>query len=115
MISDRELIEVATELRNGILAGRSSEFMCAAVCWPLQSYLSAFHALETEAVEADLGVCNHIWLLLPDGRALDPTGDQFNWCNTEKMPPVYLGPPIKIHTRGLSELANAPDEGRDDA
>lgn len=108
-MKDKELIEIAQGFRDSILDGRSSAFMCAAVCWPLQGYLSSMHGIEAEAVEADLGVCNHIWLLLPDGRALDPTGDQFNHCNTEKMPPVYLGPPIKIHTRGFDPVTSTPN------
>jgi hypothetical protein len=76
---------------------RSDDWMGAAVCYPLQGYLSALHGLQTEVVESDLGECNHVWLKLPDGRALDPTADQFNYCNPEKMPPVYLGPPTKLH------------------
>jgi hypothetical protein len=41
---------------------------------------------------------NHVWIKLTDGRALDPTADQFNVLfPAMKMPPVYLGPPQSIH------------------
>lgn len=82
--------------RKGILGKRQSDMMCAAVCYPLASLLN-ISGVKCEAVESDLGECNHVWIRLADGRALDPTGDQFNLVNSEKMPPVYLGPPLKIH------------------
>jgi hypothetical protein len=110
-MTDAELIEVAAGFRRGIVGAGKPDFMCAAVCWPLQGYLSALCGIEAEAVESDLGVCNHIWLLLPDGRALDPTGDQFNYCMIkDPLPPIYLGPPTRIHTRGLEDMRpTAPD------
>jgi hypothetical protein len=41
---------------------------------------------------------NHIWLRLPDGRALDATADQFNTLfPSMDLPPVYLGKPLSIH------------------
>ena len=95
-MTDAELIEFATEFREGVLGGSKSDWMCAAVCWPLASLLE-LHGVKATPVETDLGVCNHVWLRLDDGRALDPTGDQFNWCNSEQMPPVYLGAPGKLH------------------
>lgn len=98
-MTDAELIECATEFREGILDGRDSKFMCAMVCWPLAGLLGMY-GVETETVESDLGECNHIWLRLKDGRALDPTADQFNWLFPDlNMPKVYLGPPLatKIH------------------
>jgi hypothetical protein len=98
-MSDEELIEIATGMREGILGSGSSAMMCAAVSWPLQGYLRVFHGLETEAVESDLGEMNHVWLRLPDGRALDATADQFNALFPAMgLPPVYLGQPLKIHT-----------------
>lgn len=98
-MTDDEIIEVATEFREGILGGDSSAWMCAAVSWPLQSYLSVFHGIKSEAVESDLGDLNHVWLRLEDGRALDPTADQFNALfPAMNLPPVYLGPRLSIHT-----------------
>lgn len=97
-MTDEELVTTASEFREGILDGKPSAWMCAAVCWPLAGYLSAFHDLKTETVEVDLGHMNHIWLRLPDGRALDPTADQFNSLFPQmSLPAVYLGPPLAIH------------------
>ena len=95
-MSDAALIRFATEFRAGILDGDPSDMMCFAVCAPLASMLR-LSGVETELVESDLGEVNHYWLRLADGRVLDPTADQFNWCNTEQLPPVYLGPPTKLH------------------
>lgn len=95
-MTDADLIEFAAEFRKGVLGGHSSEWMCFAISAPLQSLL-CLHGIETEMMESDLGVCNHMYLRLQDGRVLDPTADQFNWCNREKMPPVYLGEPRVIH------------------
>lgn len=94
-MTDAELVEFATEFRRGILGQRdSSRSMCFAVAWPLGGLL-AVYGIETELVESDLGNCNHIWLRLADGRALDPTADQFDGLN---LPPVYLGKPdSRIH------------------
>lgn len=59
--------------------------------------------VETECVETDLGAMNHIWLRLPDGRALDPTADQFNRLfPAMNLPAVYLGPPLSIHGAGVT-------------
>lgn len=96
-LSDSELIEVAREFREGILDGRDSRWMCAMVCWPLVGLLRMY-GVESEAVESDLGEMNHIWLRLSDGRALDPTLDQFNYYfPNENLPAVYLGTPTKYH------------------
>lgn len=99
-IHDKWLLRVAADFREGVLGGRSSQWMCAAVSWPLTSLLHAY-GVECEAVESDLGEMNHVWIKLADGRALDPTADQFNaWGFSElpkNLPPVYLGPPLSIH------------------
>ena len=97
-VSDADLIEIATEFRAGILDGGPSDWMCADVSWPLASLLSAIYGVECETVETDLGECNHIWIKLADGRALDPTADQFNrWFPRKAYPPVYLGCPTELH------------------
>lgn len=95
-MNDKQLIRFATQFRKGILGGNSSEWMCAAVSWPLSTLLAA-HGVPNRIVEGDLGECNHVWLALEDGRVLDATADQFNWCNPNPLPPVYLGPPTVIH------------------
>lgn len=96
-MTDAELIKFAAGFRYGILGGRSSEWMCAMVCWPLSALLR-LHGVENETIETDLGHCNHIWIKLADGRALDPTADQFNrmFPNMD-LPKVYLGAPLQIH------------------
>lgn len=96
-MTDGELIEIATEFRQGIIGDGDSAWQCAKVCWPLAGLLG-FYGVECECVESDLGHCNHIWVRLADGRALDPTADQFNRLFPDmKLPPVYLGEPAAIH------------------
>lgn len=97
-MTDAELIEFVQEFRDGILDGHSSKMMCGAVCYPLVTLLN-MSGVKAELVESDLGDCNHVWMKLEDGRALDPTGDQFNWLLPahEQMPTVYLGPPTRLH------------------
>ena len=99
-MSDDELVGFATEFRQGLLDGKSSEMMCFAVCSALAGLLE-FHGVSTELVEGDLGEFNHCWLRLSDGRVLDPTADQFNSYGFDPLPPVYLGQPTKIHPASL--------------
>lgn len=89
-MKDAELIEFAREFREGILGGRPSNLMCFAVCAPLAGLLE-LHGVRCEVVESDLDITNHVWIRLEDGRALDPTADQFGG------PDIYLGPPQKTH------------------
>lgn len=99
-MKDAELVEFATAFREGILNGHPSSWMCAAICWPLVTLLN-LHGVECETVESDLGDLSHVWLRLADGRALDPTADQFNALfPSYKLPPVYLGKPLDIHADG---------------
>lgn len=91
-MTDAELIEFASEFREGILGGRDSAWMCAAVCMPLVTLLG-LHGIKAELMESETEICNHVWIRLADGRTLDPTGDQFG----TGMPPVYLGPPTDLH------------------
>ncbi len=96
-MTDAELVEFASEFRAGILDGRPSAWMCAMVCWPLSTLLE-MSGVPNKAVESDLGEMNHVWLQLADGRALDPTADQFNALFPDMaLPPVYLGAPLVIH------------------
>lgn len=95
-MTDAELIAFATEFREGILEGKPSNWHCAMICWPLESLLN-MHGVACKAVETDLADMNHVWLQLEDGRALDPTADQFNYLFADTMPPVYLGPPVVYH------------------
>jgi hypothetical protein len=43
--------------------------------------------VETQLERPRGGPLNHVWLRLSDGRALDPSADQFRLG----LPPVYLG------------------------
>jgi hypothetical protein len=83
---DKTLIRIARDFRAGILQGRPSTLMCAAVSFPLQGFLSALYGIETEVEKIDLDDANHVFLRLPDGRILDATADQFG------LEAVYLGP-----------------------
>ncbi|MGB3391690.1 MAG: hypothetical protein WBA88_27370 [Pseudaminobacter sp.] len=102
-MTDDELVEIAKAMREGIVGTGSSAWMCAMVCWPLAGYLR-FHGVDCDCVESDLGECNHIWIRLADGRALDPTADQFNRLFPDlAMPPVYLGAPMTIHSAEVGQ------------
>ncbi len=88
-----DLADIATEFREGILNGRSSDWMCAAVSYPLASYLRALHGVDCKTVEGDFGECNHVWIETADGRVIDPTLDQFNkWFPHKNYPAVWVGP-----------------------
>lgn len=103
-MTDEELVSFVSEFREGILNGVTSTYMCAMVCMPLVTLLR-LHGVEAEIVESDLGFICHVWLRLPDGRALDPTADQFQshpcaalgYLDLPVLPPVYLGPPLSVH------------------
>jgi hypothetical protein len=95
-MTDAELIEWVGAFRDGILNGDLPTMKCFMVCAPLAGLLACLD-IEAELIESDLGWVNHCWLRLPDGRALDPTADQFNYLDDAKMPKVYLGPPTKYH------------------
>lgn len=97
-MTDAEIIEIAQEFREGILDGRGSQFMCAAVSWPLCGLLN-FYGVECRTVEGDLGEMNHVWIELQDGRVLDATADQFNELFSLSHPPVYLGAPLAFHPK----------------
>jgi len=96
-MTDAELIEVAAGFREGMLGDADSTGTCAMVCWPLAGFLEAMHGIECECIESDLERTNHVWIKLADGRALDPTADQFEQANGSRYPAVYLGAPADIH------------------
>jgi len=92
-MNDKELVEFTLEFRKGILGKRSSELMCFMVCAPLVTLLN-MNGVECGLAESDVeNYGNHIYIVLADGRVLDPTVDQFD----SKLPPVYLGKPIAWH------------------
>jgi hypothetical protein len=102
-MTDQELIDCATEFRLGMINGEPPMMKCFMVCAPLAGLLS-FLGVEVRLIESDLGWTNHCWLQLADGRALDPTADQFNYLDNAKLPPVYLGPPLEYHKQTKKEL-----------
>lgn len=99
-MTDRQLVRFAAGFREGILDGGPSDMMCAAVCWPLVTLLNMHgvkcEATESRGIETSFGTSNHIWIRLADGRALDPTADQFS-SKARQYPPIYLGEPTEIH------------------
>jgi hypothetical protein len=97
MFSDADLLDIAMDFRAAIVGALSSARRCAMVCWPLAGYLS-FLGQSVETRETVVGDTHHVWLLLPDGRVLDPTADQFE----ATLPPVYLGPPLAMHTGAVA-------------
>ena len=112
-MGDDEIIEFCKSFRDGILEGRNSAMCCAMVCWPLQALLSIYGvettAMTTPRVICDFGETNHMWLRLPDGRALDPTADQFS-NKRRTYPPVYLGKPTRIHKNATMFNPSPPDD-----
>jgi hypothetical protein len=88
--SDKALVGFARGFRKGLLSGGSPEFMCYAICAPLQGLLW-LEGIETNLthgwVQCGTYDMDHVWLELQDGRILDPTADQFPLS----LPPVYLG------------------------
>lgn len=105
-MTDADLIECATEFREGMLGEGASTMMCAAVCWPLAGFLR-FSGVDCETEDreiADEGYpANHVWLRLADGRVLDPTADQFPALG---LPAIYLGKPVApIHRPAQKDAA----------
>lgn len=94
-MTDKQILKIATEFRKGMLGKRDSLGTCGMVCFALQGLLGAY-GLQTRLYESEWGEGNHIWLMLDDGRVLDPTIDQFNYI-TPKYPVVHLGEPLDAH------------------
>jgi hypothetical protein len=98
--ADRKLVDTALSFRNGIIGQASSRRMCFAVCAPLLPLLAFYDKgfrgtlAESDVLNGDI-IWSHVFIVLEDGRVLDPTADQFNDLFAEQMPKVYLGPPTK--------------------
>ena len=100
MLTDADLLYQASEFRAGLLDGRPSAGWCVDMSYALQGYLRFATGLETrvmvsilEGIETEADAEGHAFLMLPDGRILDATADQFGSC----YPAVYLGEPLDIH------------------
>jgi hypothetical protein len=97
MLSDADLIDIAMDFRGAIVGAQPSARYCFMVCAPLAGFLNVC-GQSVEIQETVVGTSNHVWLLLPDGRALDPTADQFDVT----LPPVYLGARLALHAGALT-------------
>lgn len=92
-MTDKQLVRFVAAFRSGILDGYPSDYCCFIISAPLEALLR-LDGVHVELIESDLGFMNHFWLRLADGRALDPTADQFNGYDGKQRPAVYLGPPM---------------------
>lgn len=100
---DKELIRFVRQFRKGILGNQSANDMCYAICAPLQTILSIM-GLETTLITVEFETTNHVFLMLQDGRIIDPTADQFSTWN---LPTVYLGPIPQCYKTAMTKF----DEG----
>lgn len=104
VLSDKRIVRIATDFRRGMIGDKPGDLCCAMICWPLAPLLR-MSGLEVAAIESwfddqpDVLFDAHIWLLMPDGRALDPTADQLVRMGFPHLdlPPVYLGPRTEAH------------------
>ncbi len=86
----REFSDEILKFSNGDTRG-----MCAMVCDPLSAYME-FCGIKNQCVVFDVKsngiISNHVCILLPDGRIVDPTANQFvNPATGKTMPHYYLG------------------------
>jgi hypothetical protein len=111
-MTDNELRRVCRSFRKGFLDGRSSLGMCFEVSSALQEFLSSI-GVETTLVKHEDKFWNHAFLVLPDGRVLDATADQFRSSPCPaliprlRLPMVYIGPPLVIHGASDAEARRA--------
>ena len=94
--TDAQLKTMCREFRKGMLDRMSSKGKCAMVSWALQGFISFATGIQTKVYECEVGEWNHLYLMMPDGRVIDCTADQFG----KKYPQVYIGKPLDIHEGG---------------
>jgi hypothetical protein len=87
----KNISDIVSEFRNGMLGSKSSGQMCFALGSALVGYLS-FCGIKCELTEGNIGDWNHYWLTMPDKTIIDPTSDQFKKPDGSDMPLVYVGP-----------------------
>lgn len=101
-MNDKQLIKFSKDFTKSILEinDGKSQNMCFAVCSPLSSLISMF-GITNELTECEIHIDSeiyvHVYLLLKDGRILDPTADQFNDLLNTEMPLIYLGEKPKYY------------------
>lgn len=83
-MTDVELLQDASEFRDAIFGDKDSARMCAAISDPLCAALEV-KGVPAQVMESNPGESNHVFIQLQDGRVLDPTADQFNWCNPNRL------------------------------
>lgn len=93
---DIALLSYSARFRSAVLKGASSSRMCAALSGPLHAALQA-KGVDCSLEESTLPLCNHVFLRLADGRALDVTADQFDTGGGARVPAVYLGRGLEVH------------------
>ena len=93
-LKDKELLKICSQFRYGVIGRGKANRKCYMITAPLCSYLK-FLKIECTMIEGFVtigeNITNHFWILLPDGRIIDPTADQFNEIKGLEMPKVYLG------------------------
>lgn len=93
-MGDKEILKITNSFTKGMLGKDKPTGKCFMVASALQGYLSICD-LETHLIEGEIksgkDIYNHFWLLLADGRILDPTASQFKTPEGEDMPKTYLG------------------------
>jgi hypothetical protein len=94
-MTDQELVSVVLKFRRGIIGRRRSTGMCWCVCAPLGTMLEIM-GVDNDLIEGTVHGEHHFYLMLRDGRVLDPTGDQFKGLN---LPKVFLGRPGRLYRR----------------
>lgn len=90
------ILKIATEFREGLLEGRTSDSMCWVICHPLAGYLAYLGVDCGSVIDGRVmqegNWCGHCWIDMRNGQILDPTADQFSTPEGQPaMPPVYLG------------------------
>jgi hypothetical protein len=93
-LTDKQLLKICSQFRYGVIGRGKSKNKCYMVAAPLHGYLQ-FLRVDCTLVEGFVTIgeqiTNHFWILLPDGRIIDPTADQFNDIKERDMPKVYIG------------------------
>ena len=97
MMNEKELLKIVTGFRKGILGRKKPNMMCAAVTWPLHTFLD-FSGVKTKMIRYAVqehnfkAVWEHWCLIRPDGTIIDATASQFKKPDGTQMPAVYIGP-----------------------
>jgi hypothetical protein len=89
-----KLHKIVSEFTKGLLGKKKSKGMCYTVCVALQGYLEMC-GYKTEIIEGEIeageNIYQHFWLKLGNQTIIDPTADQFNELEKEKMPRIFIG------------------------